>query len=346
MDEASVEIQGSHKPATRGVVGLVVALLLSLSASITIGYTLLQYYDRENTGWNIDSLEYLDHYYGEPVRAIVRYRVLTIWLVRALPDLPVNLFSAVRADNPDWQAILKFAFVNTLALAATGLVLYLFQLHLGLNIWLSLLGTMSFFLLRPIVQGTTVPMVDALHFLTWILTIYAITSVNWWLLIVSFVLGLLAKETIMLATVFVILANHPVRQKAVQFLIIIAVSVAYILLRSTLFPGAKDTYNFNLNVINLWVDNLRAVLSIRGLFDLFTSFSFLWLLFVYAYAKGIVLSKIKYLWLSVPILLAAIVALSGNLGRTMVMAFPVVIPAAMMAIGHLLPLASSDSEAR
>ena len=318
------------------LVGLLFALLIAATASINIGYTLLQYYDRENIGWNNDSLEYLDYYYGEPVRGVVHYRVLTIWIAKAIPDMPDNFFSDVRGDNRDWQALLKFALVNVIALTVLGPVLYLHQRQLGLAPPYSWLGLCVFFLSRPILQSTTIPMTEAIALLTWLLVAYAMLIDNLWLLLISYAIGLFNKETILLITVLAPLTVHPWKTKIKQCIPLAGLTLFYLAFRSTLLPGAATSYNFNLNQIDRWDENIRMILSVRGLFDLFTAFGFVWFIFVYGLYRRYVQPELRWWLLLVPILLGFVVLLSGNLGRSILLAFPVVIPVAMWTLQQAL----------
>ncbi|GAB4538291.1 MAG: hypothetical protein Kow0063_25950 [Anaerolineae bacterium] len=338
LDDKGLAVYGSK--LHHRYVGLLFAILLSLSAAISIGHTIVQYYNRDNVGWNLDSLEYLDYYYGEPVRGIVHYRILTIWLARAVPDLSPTLFSALRTDDPDWEAILKFALVNTFALAATGVLFYVYQRRLGLQPAFSLLGILAFFLSRPILQSTIPPMVDALAFLTWLLILHAMLANKLWLLGISFVLGMLNKETTMLALLVIPLTALSWPRKIRQGIILALITITYLLFRSTLFPGASTSYDFNIGLIVRWFDNFKGMVSIRGLVDLFEAFGFLWFVFGYGLVRMQIIPELRWLVWLVPILFVLIVLLSGNLGRTMFIAFPVVIPNAMFVVQEKLRPAS------
>jgi len=151
-----------HQEARR----LMVVLVVAVSFSFSIVYANVQTYDPKltpATGY-VDSVDYLNMYFGEPGTGIRAYRPLVPVLARLVPDLPSSLFTAGRSFDRFAVAAMKFGVVNLFFLIGACIALYVLQRGFGLSYFEAFLGILLFLSSQTVVRSAGLPMTDAAFF--------------------------------------------------------------------------------------------------------------------------------------------------------------------------------------
>ena len=90
----------------------------------------------------------------------------------------------------------------------------------------------------------------------------------------------------------------------------------------------------NIELADGFVDQLRRLFTPNGFVDIVSSFNLFWIPAVFAAFRLPYPSILRrWLWI-IALLMAMILLLGGNYGRILFMAFPVVIPLALVGIRH------------
>ena len=123
-----------------------VVLVIALTVTYSVMYTSLQYYNSENFAGNTDSIVYMALARGEDIetRRSKGARVLTILLVKMLPDPPSAIFHVRRNVTSEWILKFKFALVNSAFLVGTAWLIWFYLKKLGFSEAAALLGMLLF----------------------------------------------------------------------------------------------------------------------------------------------------------------------------------------------------------
>ena len=315
------------------ILSSVIALTISITVSFAIVYTHVQYFTPANPGGNFDASKYISVYDGKEIEGHWRFRPLTPFLARILPDPPHWLFSKHRDITDLWIAKIKFGAVNLFFLTATGVVLFWFLGAFGLSLFESLVGMLLFYTARPVLQSAGTPTADAAFYCFLLVCLYALYRQNLFLLVAGFSMGIFAKEAMFL--VFPALLLSQMKRKTLVCTLLIPSTLAYFFFRFYLYPDSAERY-FNLVYLFRFTQQIFSLVHCNVLLDLFSSFGLLWAFALYAlfYSGTPVLLK-RWSWL-VLLILGMIVFLGGNFGRIAFKAFPIVIPLALYGIRALL----------
>ncbi len=264
------------------------------------------------------------------------YRVLVPAMARLIPDAPLRAISSRPAPTDAWIASVKLRFVNVLFLTLTAGVLYLLLATLAFTPVESLLGTLLFFTSMPVLQAGGVPSVDPASWFFFVLAVLALRVANVWLFGVAVAVGMLAKESIVLVLPLALLAVESWRTRAIFLLAAAPGILLYLGARFVWFPAPGDYLPAAASGAHGLERALRFVASVftrpNRLIDLFSSFGLLWVPAVHAYARGDGTPALRRWALFVPMLALTILYFGLNLGRILFLAFPIVLPFAMLGL--------------
>jgi hypothetical protein len=330
---------GSIAAATRrlDLRQLAIAAAIAVTVTYSLAYTSLQYVDSENHGSNTDILPYMALARGEEIDSEVlrEARILTIWLVRALPDPPGYIFAAGREVDEEWLLKVKFAAVNSAFLIGTALLLWFYSTQIGFSVMESYLAMLLFLTSLTVVYQGAIPLVDPSAFFFIAFGVVAIAAGNLWLFAIVMTVGLFAKESVG----FILpLALVTVPRRRLWWLAAALPGIAiYMTWRWLAVPqGSGDAGHLDPDMVRKAIDVIPSYLRINRVAELVSSFGLLWVPAVYALVTGRLSGEMRRQYLWVVALLAVAVFLATGLGRTLFLAFPVIIPSAVIGIRHIL----------
>ena len=217
-------------------------------------------------------IAYVEHFRGERPSDVIRpasnWRMLVPFIAASLPFEPLTAIN----------------IVNQIFLLLSMVMLYHSMLYLKINKGYVWLGLMLFSVSFPAFYYTTIGYVDAGVMFFVSTCIYATIKQSWWLFMVSFVLGFLAKESIVVVLPFAVvyLFMQGKRKNAIALgLIIIATYLAesyWIRQYAYITPGEKnnmfwviDPKNIELNLKR--INSLLAPILTLGLVGLIYLFN-------------------------------------------------------------------------
>jgi hypothetical protein len=319
-----------------------VAVAIALTATYSIAYTSLQYIDSDNFAGNSDILLYMAIARGEEVESDVsrESRALTIWLVKVLPNLPGSAFASGRVVDDEWRLKVKFAAVNSAFLVGTAVLMWLYTRKTGFSVPESYLAMLLFLVSWTVVYQGAIPLVDPSSFFFIAFGAVAIAYRNLWLFGAVLLLGLFAKESV--AVIAPLAAVSVDRQRLRWIGVSVGAAVPFVAWR--LLSGDEDSTGLG----HLDPDHIRHAIEIIPDYfrfniaaEVVATFGLLWALAAYAFFTGRLPAEMRRQYLWVVAVAAMAVFLASGLGRTIFLAFPVIIPSAVIGIRHLV--GSSDS---
>ncbi|MDP6511684.1 MAG: hypothetical protein QF878_00645 [SAR202 cluster bacterium] len=323
----------------------IVALIIALTVTYSVMYTSLQYFNSNNVAGNSDALTYMEFATATgdiESRRSKQARIFTIWLVKLVPNPPSWIFSRDRTVNDEWLLRIKFAAVNSALVVGTAMLVWLLLRRQEFSVMESYLGMLMFLGSLFIVYTTTIPMVEASNYFFIALGAYAIFSEKLPLYGLALLLGLFAKET---AGIILPLAlvTYPRRWFAWFAWAVPGLAIYMVFRAYSISTGEGDLGHFD-------PEHLKgAIQSFTGLFrfnqgaELVGAFGLLWIAAGYAALKGKLSSLYRRQLLIVALLLLIALGFVVSLGRTVYMAFPVVIPVALLGIRAFLDQDSESS---
>jgi hypothetical protein len=318
--------------------------IIVFSISLSIVHTSVNTLSESSIGGLTDSYAYVDAYYGKEVSGHQRYRIVTIELAKLVPDQVERLLQ--RDITPYRRAHGHFAVVNLVFLTLTGLLFFAYCRGMIKNVLLAILGVVIFLTSRTNVQSAGAPMVDPGAFFFLLLGMWAILRCKSLWLFIAMSIGVFTKETTLLLWPLLWLADHMDTRKKLFFsALLIPGTLAFLIFRFVLYPDPEGASFFNIELAGGFVDQLRRMITPNGFVDIVSSFNLFWIPAAFA-AICLPYPSIlqRWLWL-IALLMAMILLLSGNYGRILFMAFPVVIPLALVGIRHWIAPTKSVSSA-
>ena len=308
-------------------------MVIALTVTYSVMYTSLQYYNSENFAGNTDSIVYMALARGEDIetRRSKGARVLSILLVKMLPDPPSAIFHVRRNVTSEWILKFKFALVNSAFLVGTAWLIWFYLKKLGFSEAAALLGMLLFLTSLSVVYSSTIPMVEASSYFFLALCAVAIAYRNRPLFAVAFLVGLFAKESVALILPLALLA---VSERRLSWIgAALPGMVVYLGWRAWgVQSGSGDLGHLDPEHLKSALNSIPAYLRFSKFMDLFASFGLLWVPAFYAMLTGRLTRELQrqYLWIAMLFLVALLVG--TGFGRTVFLAFPVVIPGALIGI--------------
>jgi len=200
-------------------------------------------------------IAYVEHFRGETPSDVIRpasnWRMLVPFIAASLPLEPLTAIN----------------IINQILLLLSMFMLYHSMLYLKISKGYIWLGLMLFSVSFPAFYYTTIGYVDAGVMFFVSTCIYATLKLSWWLFMVSFVLGFLAKESIAVVMPFTVvyLFMQGKRKNAIALgLILIATYLAesyWVRQYAYLTPGEKNNMFWVINPENIGL-NLKRINSL------------------------------------------------------------------------------------
>jgi hypothetical protein len=280
---------------------------------------------------------YVRIYEGVPLTGIARpwrYRVLTPYMARLVPDVPQTLarYFDLSAEK---RVKFRFGMVNMLGLACAGLLLIRWSELLGLASHEAMLAAFLFFTSFPVVNFGGTPMVDAWAYAFLLMGLIAALQGSVAGVLVATLVGLFAKETSLLLAPAILLLAHPPRRKAALLLAMLPGVVAYSIFRWGFFAGGYGQPDDPVSTLSALAGHFRSGPYLAWIaWDAGTAFGLLWPL-VFVGARRLRATPdaplARLAWL-VPLVLVVPFLIGSNIGRIWFYAFPAVIPLALVGL--------------
>ncbi len=280
----------------------IVILILFLGKNLVYGFSAIT---------TLDSSFYLQMSFNpfQRVSDPYTYRVLTPFLVYALPLSPWNSFTAI----------------NSSGIIATGVLMYYYLKKLEFSTLISFLG-LIFFLFAPITIYLfyNIALVDSLSFLLFLLAFYAILIENDKIYLISLILGILNKETILLTlpVYFFYTLKNQEKTKAIKKAILMLAIPTIIFISIRYYYGFTSHYSVAsaIGMLKFHVNNYSILLFA----SYFLTFSSLWLIALLNFNE-IKNDFLKISLISLPFIFLQIL-LATDVYRVLAITFPIIIP--------------------
>lgn len=307
--------------------------LLALGLVAGPAYTMYVHYDFSHS---LDTRSYLRMARGEfaGVNITRRYRVLVPAAAAAVAWPLERVYARVwpQRASSEWPLRLAFYVVNSLLLAAVGLLLFRSALLYGATPAAAGLAMAAVLASRWAVYTAGLPLVDSLYLLVFALAFYAARSGSAVALVAVLLLGPQAKESMVFLVPWLLVYGRralgwPAQLAWLAVGATAAWAVRYWIDRHLGSPPLASVQNALAHVENLTY-SLRRLFSVKGAGELFSIFGFFSLLLL----AGLRSAAARRHWLPTVgaggAWLLAVVAvhmlLSGDLGRMGYLAAPVV----------------------
>lgn len=329
---------------------LIVLLIVIITLCFSIVYTNVQTYDPAVTPRSgyLDTVNYIKAAKGDfsgigTTRNYTTFRLLVPFLASLVPDFPKFLFHPTnRLLSPDVKIAINFGVINLFLLIGAAVSLYFLQRGFDFNYFQAFLGVILFLSSTAVVRGIGLPMMNAALFFFFTLSLSAIQRNNWRLLLLTFTIGIIAHELILLLVPMIILSLLPWRRKLVFLTCLIPGFILYLGIMFFML-GKYQGYQFGQTAAFFGKEIHRlshplfsASIYIRKIMNLFFTFGLNWPPFIYAlmYCKIPLLLK-RWSWF-VLIIFAGVVITSANIMLSFFITFPVVIPLAVIGLSSWL----------
>jgi hypothetical protein len=266
-----------------------------------------------------------------------RFRIFTPYVARLVPTLPVIIKNTFRIDN-DREILLRFGFVNTLGMASTAYLLFIFLIKLNYNKYKSLIGSLIYLGCFYSINWTVLPLVDAWAHAFLMLGIVAVYK-KWNLaLLFTMIVGMFAKETTALVVLTIPMFSRNTKLIRNQFLLALPGLLGYFLFRSVFFNSPIGySYSFIHIMHHFWQFITIDLIKIRVLTDLFVVYGPFYLLAYWGLRKVITEKNVTArfsLFALIPLL--AILTLDVDYARIYFYSFPAIIPLIVSGLDNLL----------
>jgi hypothetical protein len=267
----------------------------------------------------------------DSAEAPFRYRPLTPLLTRMTPPPPTWLYSAAHTMSEDEQIVYRFAVVNTVGLALAAFFLFLLLIELGFGPWECLAGSMLMFgSYYPVTIGTA-PFAEAWAWASLTAGLWALATSRWWMLALSFAVGVFNKESALLLPVAAALLPATQGERVRQLLCFVPTLALYAWFRVSLLPdepllgpaGSHAAYLSRLFSSPEWVRLPKSLLL---------SFGILWIPAAVGWRLVESRSALARWRLLIPLILVAPFVLVKDMGRVWFLAFPLMLPLSLLAV--------------
>ena len=244
------------------------------------------------------------------------------------------------ADTAQVQAV--WGVIDAVALTAAAWFLHRFLRERGASAASALLGAVLFFASWVILRYAGGVLIDAASYAVLAAAAYASAARRTALLAVVMTVGMFVKETTALALVLIVLLDHPWAVRARQLAVGLPGVLGYVVFR--LLTPTDQGYAYSVGRI---VEAVRTLGSAHGLVLAVAqgvlTFGPLWLLAAIGWRARALLPR-RTAWL-VPLVLVVPYLIGSNLARVWFLAFPVVIPFAVVGVDALLSRANGHEPA-
>ena len=280
----------------------IVILILFLGKNLVYGFSNIASFD---SSFYIQMSIYPFQKVSDPYT----YRILTPFLVHSLP-------------LSHWTG---FTVINSSGIIATGVLMYYYLKKLEFNTLISVLG-LIFFLFAPITIYLfyNIALVDSLSFLLFLLAFYAILIENDKIYLITLILGILNKETILftLPVYFFYTLKNQGKTKAIKKAILMLAIAFIIFISMRYYYGFTSHYS-----VTGAIDMLKFHANNHSMFlfaSYFLTFSSLWLIALMN-LNEIKNDFLKISLISLPFIFLQIL-MATDVYRVLAITFPIIIP--------------------
>lgn len=314
--------------------GLGVLIIIALLFGLSLGYASVQTFEPDEPLGFTDTQDYLQMYQGGSGTSLRGYRVLVPLLARSLRFFPVPVSIFRSLGNPESVAVWHFAMVNFLFIILLSVAFYCLQRDFGLAQIQAIGGVVLFFGCTYVMRAIALPMTEAAFYFFFITCLIGIRKRSPWLVGIAFAIGMYAKELMILVVFFILLTKLSWRERAVLLLSLVPGMLAYLGLRKVMAPSVSDPYASG-QFPFATADYLAKIAHPNTLAQLFMSFSFLWVPVIYAVARCRVPEDLRRWFWFYPVALLGLIANGAyNFGRSSFIAFPAIIPLAVIGLSQ------------
>jgi len=164
-----------------------------------------------------------------------RYRIFTPILARYVPFLP-NMIAQFFDINDDEIMLFKFGVVNIIGISVAAFCLFIFLLTFDFSVLEAMVGALVYLTGFYLINWTAAPMVDAMAHAFIMLGVLAIRQKRNLMLSLAVLIGMFAKEVILLVPVSIPLLNREKRDTFIQLGFALPGILFYFMIRSYCFP--------------------------------------------------------------------------------------------------------------
>jgi hypothetical protein len=321
---------------------LALGLMLWCGVSYAIAISQLQlaepeYFQASAPAYN-DALTYIRMVEGsESEPGPFRYRVVVPSVAAAIPDAVINALSA-RKRVVGSRAAAKLLLTNFVFLTLCGFAVWALLKQFAFSDTDALLGSLLFYASRIVVQYGGVPMVDAASWFFLAGAIAMLLAERYWAFAILVLIGMFVKETILLLIPFCALVPGRSRGFYVRAAVILTgVLGAYTIFRTNSTVAHSIVPSVSASITDLpsmlgyaEQDRMKRWFSLGGLLQLVSAFGPLWIL-AWLGRSAINHDRVLRRWLLVlPVMLMALFWTGANISRLLFLAFPVIVPLALV----------------
>lgn len=306
----------------------IVIFCLAFSQLIGASFLLSRHFGDE---FIYDAHSYLEMSHGNyDVTITHRYR----FVVPVLAGVVASGFDKVggyiwKRERPKlWSERLGFLLVNTFVMALTATVLYLFLESFGLGVMACFIGLMPLLTSFHSIYDSSLPGTDSLYLLSIVWFFWSLKSESFIALLLSSVLGILAKEAFLMFLPLLFFTKNISFIK--NILIVSATVFTYVLVRIVINLCVPDSnieqgISNALSTIDAVTVSLGRIFSVQGVLEIASVFTVFYIPFCWSAKnyKLILPWMPSYFLLIFPIVLCHIL-LSAELPRMLLYSFPVV----------------------
>ncbi|WP_230471304.1 hypothetical protein [Hymenobacter jejuensis] len=312
---------------------LLLVYLFAIGVVAGSAYTMYVHYDFSHSP---DTRSYLRMAHGKfgGVRVTHRYRVLVPFAAAGVA-WPLNQVYAriwPQRAHGEWPLRLGFYLINTLLLAAAGVVMFQTCLLYEASPAAAALAIVAVLTSRWAVYIAGLPLVDSLYLLVLALAFYAARSGSGWALAACLLLGPHAKESFVFLAPWLLIFGQragrwPVQLALLTISLIITYGVRHWVDVQAGAPPQESVNNALAHVQNLTY-SLRRLFSVKGAGEIFSIFGFFTLSLLAGLRGGRAAAQswtqpLGWEGASFLVVVAVHMLLSGDLGRMGYLAAPV-----------------------
>lgn len=323
---------------------IAVAALLWIGVSFAITLPNIQR-PEGMANWTYDARRYIAMVQQQDVEPPYAYRVLVPSVARIIPDSAIMQLASRTQAGDDWTAATKLSLVGMVFLSLTGAATFVFLRALEFGEPWALAGSLLFYAMPTVLLVGGLPLVDAPSWFFLALGCALVLESRMAALAICFALGMLVKETLLLLAILIPLAPMARGTRARLLAALLPGLAVSIGLRLALGNGsASEHFAWGLwrDPAEVLAQDFARLLSPAAFKEVVFSFGVFWLLAAYG-IRRIPAAHVLRRWAWLPVIAAlGIVWLESDIGRLLFMAFPVVLPLALVGLAAALGLAVGD----
>lgn len=317
----------------------ILLFLFFISIAVNIVYTPITKVDLLDRSI-LDSRIYVSMFEGKSLKEIpkpFRYRIFVPYFARIIPGPPSFLMWGFELDS---AKLVKFRFgvVNALGLALTAWILFYYCRKFGFEPALSFIGSLLFLTSFYVINYAGIPYVDPFAYFFLMAALHTANLDMKWAYLAIFMIGIFAKETIILALIYIMFSDKTARQKVKYILLSLPGFAFYLIFRFILLPtefGDNYTIERIQEVVGKYQNGTGPF--IFAIINLVFVFGFAWLLALNGLRILMKLRERKFLSLLpvIPLILITPFLIGSDFGRIWFLSFPSIVPLILLGLNDV-----------